>query len=410
MKSNFILLIAIFIAFYSCKYSNINHNESKRKDDIIKLNPCKYEENKILLSDIADDIKYVTLDKSFPIASIRSLKLTEKSIYIKTGHNNPVIVKYKRQGIDPVQIGKIGKGPGEFLYCKHFAIEPETENIYMFAGNNDIHIIIMVYDNKGNYIREFKLFEGIPTYGLNEMEFFNNSYLFFSQNAIGANALYNWIIVDTLGNIVSSKRNYTTPFKIRSGSPGGIYKYKNKISYWVDYNDTIFTISSDFNYRATYMFAPGKHRLPKKDLKFINPIQILEAPFQYYCSKLILETNRFLINEYVYKMRCGLAIIDKKSGKSYTTHSKLKRLKCSVGIINDLDGGEKLIPKCYYTEKKHEYLVGIVYPYQLIEQVASAAFKSSTPKYPEKKKELEKLANSLKEDDNPVLMLVRLKE
>jgi len=31
-------------------------------------------------------------------------------------------------------------------------------------------------------------------------------------------------------------------------------------------------------------------------------------------------------------------------------------------------------------------------------------------KHPEKKKELEKLANSLDENDNPVLMLVKLKE
>jgi hypothetical protein len=37
-------------------------------------------------------------------------------------------------------------------------------------------------------------------------------------------------------------------------------------------------------------------------------------------------------------------------------------------------------------------------------------FKNSAPKYPEKKKELEKLANSLKETDNPVLKLVRLKK
>ena len=31
-------------------------------------------------------------------------------------------------------------------------------------------------------------------------------------------------------------------------------------------------------------------------------------------------------------------------------------------------------------------------------------------KYPEKKKQLEQLANSLDENDNPVLMLVKLKE
>ena len=36
--------------------------------------------------------------------------------------------------------------------------------------------------------------------------------------------------------------------------------------------------------------------------------------------------------------------------------------------------------------------------------------KIPVPKYPEKKKELEKLANSLKETDNQILMIVRLKK
>jgi hypothetical protein len=42
--------------------------------------------------------------------------------------------------------------------------------------------------------------------------------------------------------------------------------------------------------------------------------------------------------------------------------------------------------------------------------IASEEFRNSKPKYPEKKKELEKLAASLKETDNPVLVLVRLKK
>ncbi len=48
--------------------------------------------------------------------------------------------------------------------------------------------------------------------------------------------------------------------------------------------------------------------------------------------------------------------------------------------------------------------------YELKQYVESDAFKNSTPKYPEKKKQLEQLANSLNENDNPVLMLVKLKE
>jgi hypothetical protein len=49
-------------------------------------------------------------------------------------------------------------------------------------------------------------------------------------------------------------------------------------------------------------------------------------------------------------------------------------------------------------------------PYQIKAHIGTETFINSSPKHPEKKKELEKLANSLKETDNPVLMLVRLKQ
>jgi hypothetical protein len=42
--------------------------------------------------------------------------------------------------------------------------------------------------------------------------------------------------------------------------------------------------------------------------------------------------------------------------------------------------------------------------------VTFSVFKNSKSKYHEKKKELEKLANSLKETDNLILMMVRLKK
>jgi hypothetical protein len=48
--------------------------------------------------------------------------------------------------------------------------------------------------------------------------------------------------------------------------------------------------------------------------------------------------------------------------------------------------------------------------YDLKAHVASEAFRSSTPKYPERKRELEALANRLKDDDNPVLMVVTFEE
>ena len=55
-------------------------------------------------------------------------------------------------------------------------------------------------------------------------------------------------------------------------------------------------------------------------------------------------------------------------------------------------------------------MVSGIEAFKLKAYVASDDFKNSQPKYPERKKALEELANSLSENDNPVLMLLKLRE
>ncbi|MCX6262809.1 MAG: hypothetical protein NTY95_18560, partial [Bacteroidia bacterium] len=72
-------------------------------------------------------------------------------------------------------------------------------------------------------------------------------------------------------------------------------------------------------------------------------------------------------------------------------------------LINDLDGGQSILPK---TIKENNTIISWIDALTPKTYVASETFKSYNPKYPEKKKELEKLANSLQETDNPVLILI----
>ena len=73
-------------------------------------------------------------------------------------------------------------------------------------------------------------------------------------------------------------------------------------------------------------------------------------------------------------------------------------------------GGASARQESYFVENGREYIIGLTYPYKIKTRVESNEFENSVPKYAEKKKELEKLADSLKETDNPVLMVVRLKK
>lgn len=78
-----------------------------------------------------------------------------------------------------------------------------------------------------------------------------------------------------------------------------------------------------------------------------------------------------------------------------------------TGFENDIDGGINFMTRYAANDT---LIVSWFEPYQLKMYVASETFKKSTPKYPEKKNELERLAASLDENDNPVLMIIKMKK
>jgi hypothetical protein len=80
-------------------------------------------------------------------------------------------------------------------------------------------------------------------------------------------------------------------------------------------------------------------------------------------------------------------------------------------IQNDVDGGFPLSESIsYYFENGKEYIIQLMTSFDLKRYILSDTFKDAIPKYPEKKQELERLVIGLKETDNPVLMMVRLKK
>jgi hypothetical protein len=79
----------------------------------------------------------------------------------------------------------------------------------------------------------------------------------------------------------------------------------------------------------------------------------------------------------------------------------------NCGLRNDYDGGVNFYPRKMVNDST---LAMWIDAFRLKEHVASEAFKNSTPKYPEKKKELEAFVNQLNENDNPVLILCTFSE
>jgi len=80
------------------------------------------------------------------------------------------------------------------------------------------------------------------------------------------------------------------------------------------------------------------------------------------------------------------------------------------GITNDLDGGMRFQPENYFVENNREYLAGLINPCDIKALVKTDEFKTFVPEYPEKKKAFEDMADRIKETDNQMLVVVKLKE
>lgn len=387
MKINYFLLVFLL---FSCK---------PHQNTLYEFDPRTLKENKITLSEIADDIIYIPLDNRMPMGSIYYPKyFVNNSIYLST--MNSGILVFDRRGKLIRKIGAMGRGPGEYTYCYYFTVDDKNETVYVLDSK-----IIKVYSKSGTFLRSISLNENGTSFDAIE---YSNSKLFLSNSIQYEDTQYEWIVLDTLGNLIKTKKRTDQPFSVNWGAGGGMYKLENRIYSWNPWRDTIFSILPDLSYEPSFLFASWENRVPRSMITDISQFETFNTP------NSVFETNNYMVCGYTYNKKIGLALIDKKSKKSYLTYLEPGPPGYGItligGIFNDLDAGVRFQPENYFEEKNREYIIALINPLDIKALVTTNEFKRSQPKYPQKKKELEKLANSLKETDNPVVVLVRLKK
>jgi hypothetical protein len=382
----FLILLTVTI---SCK---------TEKKELIKFDSTTLIERDISLTEIADDISYIPLDNSTPIGPIYdNIKFLNNSIYLSA--QNTGVLEFNMQGQFIRKIGKFGRGPGEYTHCYSFTIDDKSGTVYVRDGGG----IMKAFSKSGVYLRSFSLQE----YGdmIDEIEFFNSN-LFTSYSIQYENANYEWIIFDTLGRVLDKKERTTPKFVSNALGGGGIYRFDNTLTYWNNYTDTAFLIFPDLKQKPSFIISSGEQRLPKSKIT-------VETMSDYMWFQQIFETNHFIFIRYFFPLKkYPFVLIDKHINKSYLINLNSDDGGSTLigGILNDLDGGTRFLPQSYFTKNSREFVVGLIYPYQIQAHVKSAEFKNATAKYSEMKENLIKLAGSLKETDNPILMIVRLKK
>ncbi len=358
----------------------------------------------IKLSDLDfKDISYIPLETNvqcmisgfnvvfFNDYSINKIVSGDGYFLIKNGKR---LLQFRDDGAYISSVGKIGRGPEEFTNIEDFDINRDNQKTYVLSGWQKK---IFLYAQNGEFIKTFN----IPGYA-REFRLVQDGILCYCGNNSGTNE-NSFILTDSLGRIL---KGFPNKCQFRQKSGFGFtheilfYGSNNKVFKKELYSDTIY-VFDNMNFKPHMIIEAGK-RLVTPGVR--SEADMFKIGANYIQPLNLMEFGDYVYYAFIYKVVSGKSLIYGFIGSEKNNYQAVFNLE--DGLINDLDGGPSIIP---ITTKDDNTIITLIDAITLKKHIASPHFKDSTPKYPEKKKELEKLAASLKETDNPILVLVRLK-
>jgi hypothetical protein len=377
----------------------------------IQLSNSHDYKHEFKLSEIAEEVSYIPLEtnKDCLIGNRFSQPVfTTEYIFIETGG---IVFQFDKQGKFIRRINKSGQGPTE-CYTRYFAVCEKKEMIYIFDNFN---LSVYIFDFSAKHIKTIKNpfpykkvgteLERTPDKITCDKEG-NIFYIFY--NGFG-DMRYKFVVMNDEGEILRKSPNYIK-YNIEKevathvgtiGCP--IYEVGDVYYYNDEFNDTIFRINKDYTTSAAYII-----KIPNR----------LTLEDQVKAGAGIIRFSDLLKN------RLNYAREDKQYIYIYHTYSPSNKdsfkffLSCynkqtnqlmeniNPNIKNDWDGGENILISSYYQNQDLVYTM--LQPFEMKEMLADATNKKEA-KFPEKQTALKELVDNMEEDDNPFIMILKLK-
>lgn len=359
---------------------------------VIPFESAVQDERELSMSDFVANVDYIPLqtDSNCLVGNLwdNGVVRSSKYFFLAVGDN---LLQYALDGKFIRVLGGIGGGPGEYNWISDIDVNDRSQRLFV----GDIGKI-NVYDTEtGDFICSYPTND--ETFQFNVK---NDSTLFrFLYNSTGKLAT-RVLISDAHGDTLRAYPRHDLfdveegmVFMIGSSDDRVMYRCGDDICYRENYNDTIFTVTEQ-ELIPRYVFDLGKYHLPS-DYRFelLGDDDKFNSLASSYLSIHPIEVADFVFIPYAYwagkgKRENMMAIYDKRKNECY---------KVAGGALkNDMDGLFDFRPAIALDD------------YTLLKVVQA----SQVLRYAEKNPsvlENERLKN-LQEDDNPVLMVVTLKQ
>ena len=375
---------------------------------------------KMLLSDLVEDVEYIKLEAT-EASIMNPIALTifnGDNFFFKTMGNNAsetMIKVFDRAGKFVRNVGRFGHGPGEYLLARGVSVNDSL----LYINTNWLHKI-MVYNWRTNqFVKEIplngRIVQNISCLEGSHLALFPGASSVPKTNV--ALDFFNAVLISDEGEekIVSLKNISgidTTCFEEYQNVTTYLYPYfyENHSHYYDDINDTIYRVSSD-TILSCYFINKGKYKMPL--CSYFQDNNFNERNL-YIGEISFIETGSCLYMNFSCQRKNWIVCYRKsdKTLKYWIQESRIIQLgnnneiAIGKGFYNDIDGG---LSPTWNT------LDGGKYIYTYISQDNLDAWsvdklKSKTVKFPEKQQQLIKMLEEYGEDDNPIIVLYKLKQ
>ena len=398
MNPRYLICVLLFVCLSQTGYSQIipwrnlfQRQQTQQQIPTIEVNPSRISYGNVRLSDIIESIEYIpleTTDESL-VGTIGfapcSFDISDNYIVVSCIQQTQVFL-FSRDGRFISRVGRQGQGPGEYTSPSGVFLDEKRDQIFVGTPQQGI----LVYNLRGEFIRN------IPTErtagGLTRLH--NDNFLvnnvFFSPFSYEIRSLDFQLVAEGIKNAYFGAR-----IRRVLGRPTN-YLFNDRIHVRKAHlNDTIFSIENNFSFTPRFVVSAGRFTPTINFLESTGGSTGFDRRSGYVGISSIYQTTNKLLFHYSYQDRGYRAYFDKNVGRLYHFRSE-------SGIPNDFDGGVDFWPRRQDNLIWYQFF----YAYHLIENSGGISPVGGT----EAVQSFNRLIERLDPDDNPVLMIVRLKE
>lgn len=413
-KINFLIMKIRLIAFLLiifCSCGRKSTNQKDNTDSVLEIDLLSEPEFKVKkLSELAANIEYIPLQttESSLMGSVRQKIVNiHKRIYIKNieGISRASILCFDMDGKFLFEIENTGRGPEEYTNIEDFDVSSDNKFLTILSSLTHKLLVFGISDTGFTFHRSITLKDPTPRRVTIVPETDN---LFLAIPPWRGNEPTLSLLIDTVGDTIHLKPNYyqyelVRKMNYRASNEMLVYSIEKMVGFKEEFSDTVFYVDTkDNSFKPRIIFdSHGTFFTP--EMRGGSETSGNQTNF----VGNLFETSRYVFYWYGTIDNRKRILFDKKTNTKYKldTDSELKS-----ELKDDLSGGPDFNIEFLNNYCSGGKLFSFVEAITLKKYVAGEDFKNAKVRDPERKNSIKRLADSLSETDNPVLVVVTPKD